>query len=119
MGTTKSLSLALMAAAGLSVGTAAGPALAADTGSVTVTGTMMSTYSTTGAWLVVTTSNGANYVSYIGSSYTNCNRSADVVKSWLSMAQAAQLSGKTVTISYSVQSACLNQNVINTMVLNS
>jgi hypothetical protein len=51
-------------------------------------------------------SDGGNFAAYVSSSYTSCNRSWDIVKSWLSMAQAAQLSGKTVTVTYTYQSSC-------------
>jgi hypothetical protein len=115
MNIRKSLSLGLMAAAGLCVGTTAQPAHAGTSSNVTVRNIRFSTVGS-GAVLSMYLSDTATLAAYVSSSYTSCNRSWDLVKSWLSMAQAAQLSGKTVTITYTYQSSC-GANVINEVLI--
>lgn len=98
--------------AGLALGAVASDAEAATTLGVTVTQvTLGSNFG-----LILVTSNGS-YVAKtdLASPCTSYNRSADLVKSWYSVGQAALLSGKRLNITYT---ACggLNQMEIVTLV---
>jgi hypothetical protein len=105
---TRNIGALLGLAASLAIGTAAGTAAAADTGLTTLNAVEFSQ----GA-LLVQTASGSNYVGLLtaGAGCTTHNKNIDTLKSWLSMGQAALLSGKRVKIYFT---ACGGQNYIST-----
>jgi hypothetical protein len=105
---TRNIGALLGLAASLAIGTAAGTAAAADTGFTTLGAVEFSQ-----GTLLVQTAAGSNYVSMLtaGVGCTAHNKNIDTLKSWLSMGQAALLSGKTVKIYFT---ACGGSNYIST-----
>lgn len=93
----------------LGLGAVASRAKAAASGNVTVNQVTLG-YN---FGLVIFTSNGAySAKTDLVSPCTSWNRSTDLVKTWYSMAQTAMLSGKRLSITYSV---CNNANYIEIM----
>lgn len=94
-------------AASLAIGTVASVAAAADTGLTTLNAVEFSQGS-----LLVQTANGSNYVGMLtaGAGCTAHNKNLDTLKSWLSMGQAALLSGKRVKLYFT---ACGGSNYIS------